>query len=134
MSQNLFLEVKKPEIKETKGTLIIPKLKSSYWGPFWGLKTQDLIKTSRIFSGVIFCCRSFCGLLRIYELYNLKKKLTPLCCIAKTTKLRNDLSTQGWEKIMCALPTTAGFAIFNQFWNVARKRNIGSYFPEFYSF
>jgi hypothetical protein len=36
--------VKKPEIKETKGTFIIPKLKSSYWGPFSGLKSQDLIK------------------------------------------------------------------------------------------
>ena len=59
LSQNLFLEVKKPEIKETKGTLIIQKLKSSYWGPFSGLKTQDLVKTSRIFSGVIFCRRSF---------------------------------------------------------------------------
>ena len=59
MSQNLFLEVKKPEIKETKGTIIIQKLKSSYWGPFSGLKTQDLVKTSRIFSGVIFCRRSF---------------------------------------------------------------------------
>ena len=59
MSQNLFLEVKKPEIKETKGTFFIQKLKSSYWGPFSGLKTQDLIKTSRIFSGVIFCRRSF---------------------------------------------------------------------------
>ena len=51
--------MKKPEIKETKGTLIIPKLKSSYWGPFSGLKSQDLIKTSRTFSGVIFCPRSF---------------------------------------------------------------------------
>ena len=61
LSQNLFLEVKKPEIKETKGTFIIQKLKSSYWGPFSGLKTQDLVKTSRIFSGVIFCCRSFCA-------------------------------------------------------------------------
>ena len=59
LSQNLFLEVKKPEIKETKGTYIIQKLKSSYWGPFSGLKTQDLIKASRIFSGVIFCRRSF---------------------------------------------------------------------------
>ena len=51
--------MKKPEIKETKGTLIIPKLKSSYWGPFSGLKSQNLIKTSRTFSGVIFCPRSF---------------------------------------------------------------------------
>ena len=59
LSQNLFLEVKKPEIKETRGTFIIPKLKSSYWGPFSGLKSQDLIKTSRTFSGVIFCPRSF---------------------------------------------------------------------------
>ena len=61
LSQNLFLEVKKPEIKETKGTFIIQKLKSSYWGSFSGLKTQDLIKTSRIFTGVIFCPRSFCS-------------------------------------------------------------------------
>ena len=59
LRQNLFLEVKKPEIKETKGTFIIPKLKSSYWGPFSGLKSQDLIKTSRTFTGVIFCPRSF---------------------------------------------------------------------------
>ena len=55
LRQNLFLEVKKPEIKETKGTFITQKLKSSYWGPFSGLKTQDLIKRSRIFTGVIFC-------------------------------------------------------------------------------
>ena len=64
LRQNLFLEVKKPEIKETKGTFIIPKLKSSYWGPFSGPKTQDLIKRSRILTGVIFCPRSFglfCG-------------------------------------------------------------------------
>ena len=54
MSQNLFLEVKKPEIKETKGTFIILTFKSSYWGPFSGLKSQDLIKTSRTFTGVIF--------------------------------------------------------------------------------
>ena len=54
--------MKKPEIKETKGTFIIPKLKSSYWGPFSGLKTQDLIKTSPIFSGVIFCRRLGLGL------------------------------------------------------------------------
>ena len=56
----LVLDIKQQEIEETKGTFIIPKLKSSYWGPFSGLKTQDLIKTSRIFSGVIFCRRSFC--------------------------------------------------------------------------
>ena len=62
LRQNLFLEVKKPEIKETKGTFITQKLKSSYWGPFSGLKTQDLIKRSRIFTGVIFCPRSFCTL------------------------------------------------------------------------
>ena len=59
LRQNLFLEVKKPEIKETKGTFITQKLKSSYWGPFSGLKTQDLIKRSRILTGVIFCPRSF---------------------------------------------------------------------------
>ena len=59
MSQNLFLEVKKPEIKETKGTFIIPKLKSSYWGPFSGLKSQDLIKISRTFPCGLFCPRSF---------------------------------------------------------------------------
>ena len=65
LSQNLFLEVKKPEIKETKGTIITPKLKSSYWGPFSGLKSQDLIKTSRTFTGVIFCPRSFSFLKKI---------------------------------------------------------------------
>ena len=51
--------MKKPEIKETKGTFIFPKLKSSYWGPFSGLKSQDLIKASRTFTGVIFCPSSF---------------------------------------------------------------------------
>ena len=60
--------MKKSEIKETKGTIIIPKLKSSYWGPFLGLKSQDLVKTSRTFTGVIFCPRSFCALLRKCEL------------------------------------------------------------------
>ena len=68
LRQNLFLEVKKPEIKETKGTFIIPKLKSSYWGPFSGLKSQNLIKISWTFPYGLFCPRSFCGLLRIYEL------------------------------------------------------------------
>ena len=47
----LFLEVKKPEIKETKGTIISPTFKSGYWGPLSGLKSQDLIKTSRTFTG-----------------------------------------------------------------------------------
>jgi hypothetical protein len=64
------LEVKKPEIKETKGTSIIQKLKSSYWGPFSGLKTQDLVKTSRIFSGVIFCRRSFCELISKWPIFD----------------------------------------------------------------
>ena len=44
LSQNLFLEVKKPEIKETKGTFIIPKLKSSYWGPFRDSKVEIWLK------------------------------------------------------------------------------------------
>ena len=74
LSQNLFLEVKKPEIKETKGTFIIPKLKSSYWGPFSGLKSQDLIKTSRTFSGVIFCPRSFCAFSEYMNFISLEKK------------------------------------------------------------
>ena len=60
LCQNLFLEVKKPEIKETKGTFIILTFKSSYWGPFSGLKSQDLIKISRIFPHGLFCRRSFC--------------------------------------------------------------------------
>ena len=68
LRQNLFLEVKKPEIKETKGTFIIPKLKSSYWGPFSGLKSQDLIKISWTFPYGLFCRRSFCVLLRKSEL------------------------------------------------------------------
>ena len=59
LRQNLFLEVKKPEIKETKGTFIILTFKSSYWGPFSGLKSQDLIKISRIFPHGLFCRRSF---------------------------------------------------------------------------
>ena len=62
LRQNLFLEVKKPEIKETKGTFIILTFKSSYWGPFSGLKSQDLIKISRIFPHGLFCRRSFCSL------------------------------------------------------------------------
>jgi hypothetical protein len=33
--------------------------KSSYWGPFSGLKIQDLIKTSRTFPCVILCPRPF---------------------------------------------------------------------------
>ena len=65
--------MKKPEIKETKGTFITQKLKSSYWGPFSGLKTQDLIKRSRILTGVIFCPRSF-EAVRIY-IWTLKKRL-----------------------------------------------------------
>ena len=60
LRQNLFLEVKKPEIKETKGTFIPPAFKSSYWGPFSGLKSQDLIKISRTFPYGLFCLRSFC--------------------------------------------------------------------------
>ena len=35
--QNLFLEVKKLEIAETKGTFSHPTFKSVYWGPFSGL-------------------------------------------------------------------------------------------------
>ena len=54
LRQNLFLEVKKPEIKETKGTFIPPAFKSSYWGPFSGLKSQDLIKISRTFPYGLF--------------------------------------------------------------------------------
>ena len=60
LRQNLFLEVKKPEIKETKGTFISPTFKSSYWGPFSGLKIHDFIKTSRTFPCVILCPRPFC--------------------------------------------------------------------------
>ena len=60
LCQNLFLEVKKPEIKETKTTFIIPTFKSSYWGPFTGLKIQDLIRISRTFPCGLFCPRSFC--------------------------------------------------------------------------
>ena len=111
MSQKLFLEVKKPEIKETKDTLIILKLKSSYWGPFSGLKSQDLIKTSRTFSDVIFCPRSFCeistllltdttqdfakncGLLWIYELKLHSEFNWPFIGVksnaAKTSKIAN---------------------------------------------
>ena len=60
LRQSLFLGVKKPEIKETKGTFISPTFKSSYWGPLSGLKSQDLIKTSQTFTGVILCRRPFC--------------------------------------------------------------------------
>jgi hypothetical protein len=35
--QNLFLEVKKLEIEEIKGTFSHPTFKSVYWGPFSGL-------------------------------------------------------------------------------------------------
>ena len=51
--------MKKLEIKETKTTFIIPTFKSSYWGPFSGLKIQDLIKRSRTFPCGIFCRRPF---------------------------------------------------------------------------
>ena len=51
--------MKKPEIKETKTTLIIPTFKSNYWGPFSGLKIQDLIKRYRTFPCGLFCPRSF---------------------------------------------------------------------------
>jgi hypothetical protein len=40
MTQNLFLEVKKLEIKETKGTFISKTFESSYWGPFSGLRIE----------------------------------------------------------------------------------------------
>ena len=48
LTQNLFLEVKRPEIKETKGTFISPTFESSYWEPFSGLaievwKSQTLV-------------------------------------------------------------------------------------------
>ena len=59
LTQNIFLEVKKPEIKETKGTFIPHAFKTSYWGPFSGLKSQDLIKISRTFPHGLFCPRSF---------------------------------------------------------------------------
>ena len=59
LTQNLFLEVEKLKIKETKGTFIGPTFKISYWGPLSGLKSQDLIKTSRTFTGVILCRRPF---------------------------------------------------------------------------
>ena len=53
-----------------KGTFISPTFKSTNcWGPFSGLKIQDLIKTSQTFPCVILCRRPFCGLLRMYELY-----------------------------------------------------------------
>ena len=39
--------MKLQEIEETKVTFISTTFKSSYWGPFSGLKIQDLIKTSR---------------------------------------------------------------------------------------
>ena len=40
LTQNLFLEVKRPEIKETKGTFISPTFESSYWEPFSGLAIE----------------------------------------------------------------------------------------------
>ena len=43
--QNLFLEMKKLEIEDTKVTYILLVLKVVYWGPFVGLEIQELVKT-----------------------------------------------------------------------------------------
>ena len=58
--QNLFLEVIKLEIEETKGKLPISVFKSVYWGPFLGLYLHRLVKTSRPFPRAILCPRPFC--------------------------------------------------------------------------
>ena len=52
--QNLFLEVKKLEIEETKGKKPISVFKSVYWGPFLGLYLH------RPFPCAILCPRPFC--------------------------------------------------------------------------
>ena len=55
--QNLFLEMKKLEIEETKVTYFVSVLRVVYWDPFLGL--HDLIKTSQIFPRAILCPRPF---------------------------------------------------------------------------
>ena len=121
MSQNLFLEVKKPEIKETKGTFIIQKLKSSYWGPFSGLKTQDLVKTSRIFSGVIFCRRSFWSLRakRIKRFYSLNMIFYIKSNYFLLQESREPLRRSNYSSLLisnCALSTSL------QIWNHAMTK------------
>ena len=45
--------------RKSKGTFNSPFFKSSYWGPFSGLKIHDFIKRSQTFPSVILCPRSF---------------------------------------------------------------------------
>ena len=64
----MFWDVKKPEIKETKGNLLFQLLKVATGGPFSELKIHDFIKTSQPFPCVILCPRPFSHLFENLEL------------------------------------------------------------------